>query len=349
MQHILDMLEGFFNRNIVDEIPSFRVGTYATVPEIIPGPMPSDVEELEVTDSYGFSISVCLYTLLLVQRWKNMPEATRQDHIVSQWSRIGEKANARLTYTLAGLSHVSVSIFSVRQVGKQIPATNGWPRTCVRFEIGLSHFGANIGLSDAFNVGWSSGAVPQNKRLTLGLEVDDLTAPTPRGHHQREALPAPYFYFTMGALDSIAGLNDRKVQSANFLDPTQLIMASRLLQYWHITIDYWTKLAFSSDDVTERWTIEDIPWTAADAEATDYWSLYVLGIVTRGDAQAGHRLNPGDIERLIPLVEDMANRARITRRPVPNRYRSRPYVAQSRPYCETCRRRGPGSAPPTCI
>jgi len=320
-KHILTMLEQFFDKNMKDGVPSFRVGSYAGTPEESPSAeLLERASNLEVTDSYAFSISVCLYTLMLIQGWENQAETTGEDEIVEQWSRIKDKTNTRLTYALSGLlSSFCVNVMSVDSWKRN--TRYKWPKEnedMERIRDGLNALGATIGLNNAFNVGWSWAPVPEKKRLMTGLELQNNDLPSPIGQSQiPPAQAAPYFYFTVSALDSIAGLNERKVQAANVLNPTQLVLSSRLIQYWHITIDYWTNLAFTEDEKNERWAIEDIPWTAADHETTEYWSLYMLGIITRGDAQAGHKLGGRGVERLIPLVEDLASRARITRRPEP--------------------------------
>ena len=63
-----------------------------------------------------------------------------------------------------------------------------------------------------------------------------------------------------------------------------------------------------------RWPLEDLPWTTTDGRESDYYSLLLTSIVIQG---AGTEQAVGlDIERVGRLLEELANRGRITRRPV---------------------------------
>lgn len=315
MAHVMSMIEEFFEKNTVGDRPSFSVGSYSTLPGDVNEQRKKLAPTLEVSDSYALSISVCIYSLLLVTAWQSTGSDT-VEKTQATWENIRQRAGRRLDYALAGLLS-SFCVNSMPSGEYQRNTGHAWPGRdpdMQRLRDNLNAMGAKIGSANAFNLGWSWGRIHPDKRFTTDLDLpNDLD-----DAQEVAALPAPYFYFTVSALDSISGLNDRRVQAANFLTPQQLTLTSRLLQFWHMTIDYWTRLAFAVDSDTGRWAIEDVPWTAADGEATDYWSLYLMNIVTRGDAQEGHRLTAGDLGRMIPLAEDLANRARITRRPVPS-------------------------------
>ena len=59
--------------------------------------------------------------------------------------------------------------------------------------------------------------------------------------------------------------------------------------------------------------MEDLPWTTSDGPESDYYSLLLTSIVIEG--AGSERGLSVDVERVGRLLEELANRGRITRRP----------------------------------
>jgi hypothetical protein len=73
---------------------------------------------------------------------------------------------------------------------------------------------------------------------------------------------------------------------------------------------YWSRLARFGDS----WPLEDLPWRTLDGEESEYFSLLVCAVLVQDLRQ--RNANEDDLRRLEPLMSDLANRARITRRPL---------------------------------
>jgi hypothetical protein len=58
-----------------------------------------------------------------------------------------------------------------------------------------------------------------------------------------------------------------------------------------------------------------MPWRTADGAESDYFSLLVCAVVTQDFVQRTNA-NEDELRRIAPLLGELANRARITRRPV---------------------------------
>jgi hypothetical protein len=79
---------------------------------------------------------------------------------------------------------------------------------------------------------------------------------------------------------------------------------------------YWRALAFSSSH-TGQWAIEDLPWKTPDGWESDYWNLYLLRIVTADPERVTVSLEEQQrVARLSRVLEELAQRSRILRRPV---------------------------------
>ena len=121
----------------------------------------------------------------------------------------------------------------------------------------------------------------------------------------------PYLYFTVVALDGIQDLFSERTRLLGLLDEEQQRLARALQLRWDLTRQFWAKIAtFGGGD---RWPIEDLPWTTTDGGESDYYSLLLTSIVIE-DA-GSERLESVDADRIGRLLEELADRGRITRRP----------------------------------
>ena len=65
-----------------------------------------------------------------------------------------------------------------------------------------------------------------------------------------------------------------------------------------------------------RWPLEDLPWRTTDGRESDYYSVLLTSIVIEG--AGGDRNVDVDVDRIGTLLEELANRGRVTRRPTEN-------------------------------
>src|SRR5690606_33746707 len=64
---------------------------------------------------------------------------------------------------------------------------------------------------------------------------------------------------------------------------------------------------------TGRWPLEDLPWQTTDGRESDYFSLLVTSVMVQD--LPGRRASTADLGRVGLVLNELANRARITRRP----------------------------------
>ncbi len=153
-----------------------------------------------------------------------------------------------------------------------------------------------------FECGWSWGIVHQAPAIDTSEDVGI--------QRQGTAQPAPYLYFTVVALDGIAALFSERTRLLGLLNEEQTRLAQALQLRWDLTQSYWSTIAtFGSG----RWPLEDIPWRTTDRAESDYFSLLVTSIVVQDLVR--RRAPDAALSRVGQVLNELANRARITRRP----------------------------------
>lgn len=309
---ILDLLLDYFNRYDADGIPSFSAGSYLSVERKDSHEADANIDNVdmrsaaEVVDVYTYSLTLSLLVLLLLERW-SLERADAQQKV----TRLRGLAHARLTGAMASL----VNSFSVnRNISRtswQSKTNREWPGTeCAPLQEVWDYLNRQPGermppLNDAaFEVGWSWGPLRPEDRFGGGSKV----ARVAEGRYY--AVNAPYLYFTVGAIDGIRDLFSPEAQSSNLLTDDQLYLAATLRTYLDLATKYWTGLCLHG--AGKLWPIEDIPWSTADGDLNDYWTLYLLRIVLPESETSEH-----SAARFISLVRELAQRARIIRKPVP--------------------------------
>jgi hypothetical protein len=120
----------------------------------------------------------------------------------------------------------------------------------------------------------------------------------------------PYMYFTVVALDGIQDLFSERTRILGLLDDEQQRLTRALQLRWDLTRQFWAKVATFGGG---RWPLEDLPWTTSDGRESDYYSVLLTSIVLEG---IGSERVDVDVERIGRLLEELANRGRITRRPM---------------------------------
>jgi hypothetical protein len=113
------------------------------------------------------------------------------------------------------------------------------------------------------------------------------------------------------ALDGIQDLFSERTRILGLLNEEQQRLARALQLRWDLTRQFWATVATFGGD---RWPLEDLPWTTTDGRESDYYSVLLASIVVEGIGS--ERVADVDIERIGRLLEELANRGRITRRPM---------------------------------
>jgi hypothetical protein len=307
---IVDLFESYYEQTG----RSFAGGGYLLKDEGDPAGPKDD----EVVDSFSTAASVSIRILKLLADWRHSGggEARKRE---AKWAALEARAHTRLMQAMIGL-HDS---FAVTTIG-----VRNWDAACqpyawseVKDKLNTVRVRLNalrrpdqaIDVDDAFECGWSWSRVSEDDRLLgdifKGRDEPAETSPF-------DAQTAPYLYFTANALDGIADLWSPSVQSAGILNPEELALAARLRALWHATTDYWSEVAAQVSTLggagpTTR--LQDLPWTTVDGDESDYYTLYLLGILLLRSENP-----PISVAELTAMLEELAQRARVTRRPSPS-------------------------------
>src|SRR6266536_3295307 len=235
-------------------------------------------------------------------------------------------ASARLSAAMVGLLRsFTVSVFDPNSApGRALCRTanqNGWPdrrivdglQRALR-EVKISLRDVTIGSGRAtdldnpnrlFECGWSWGIVQ---------DAPDIKTVESIGPQRRGLAPAtPYLYFTVIALDGIPDLFSERTRVLGLLNDEQQRLARALQIRWDLTQSYWATIASFGPG---RWPLEDIPWKTTAGRESDYFSLLVTSMVVNDLMR--RRATDTDLGRLAGILEELATRSKITRRPVLN-------------------------------
>jgi hypothetical protein len=331
-RRLITVLLGYMRDYTVDGIPDFSGGSYFDVVAEQDGVgrhvavTPKDEQlTLHVVDSYSMSVSLCLATLgfLKVYREGNI----KSQRVLREVDELEKLSTKRLTAAMVGLLRsFTINTFGpldppgrtmCRMINQGNLASENLVRDLLRdlAEVRASlqdqlTLGLEVAdeLRDAdrlFECGWSWGVVDGAPVVTLP-EKDDI-GEQPSG----TAAARPYMYFTVVALDGIQDLFSQRTRILGLLNEEQQRLAAALQLRWDLTRQFWAKIA--TFGTGRRWPMEDLPWTTTDGDESDYYSLLLTSIVIEG--ATGERTLNVDIERIARLLEELANRGRIIRRP----------------------------------
>ena len=290
------------------------------------GAKPSDDQlRLHVVDSYSMSISLCLATLGFLRVYRESIRGIRSQRVQREVEELEKLSGERLTAAMVGL----LRSFTINTFGPSDPPGqtmcdminqgNVASEILVHdlleelAEVRASlHQELTLGLSQVaeelenpgrmFECGWSWGVVDGAPEIA-GVEVGDQPAGV--------ADARPYLYFTVVALDGIQDLFSERTRILGILSEDQQRLARALQLRWDLTRQFWAKIAtFGSGG---RWPLEDLPWRTTDGAESDYYSLLLTSIVIEG--AGSERISNVDVARVGRLLEELANRGRIIRRP----------------------------------
>jgi hypothetical protein len=327
-------VEGFVSRHTsVDGAPAFGIGAAYALGEDDEAAEPSpDQAALDNVVSYATSINLCLSVLGFLLRYR---ERGARGDWVARVDALTPKVRQRLTAALTGLlrsftmNTTGTESDEGRELIRQLNQESRPEHTVVsdfnqRMQVVRGRLReARLGVARAddlenpnllFEIGWTWSIAEDAPAFRLDDESDDESeAPTPgeTASTQRKgyALSKPYLYFTLVALEAIELLSSERTRVLGLLDARQERLASALFIRRDLTQIYWSQLARFGPG---RWPLEDLPWRTVDGVESDYLSLLVCAVVLQDLAR--REANEDDLRRLQPLLSELANRGRITRR-----------------------------------
>ncbi|SNY49032.1 SCO2524 family protein [Paractinoplanes atraurantiacus] len=304
-----------------DGTPIFSGGSYFR-PEDEDAEMKQEQSELDVVDSFSISITLMLATIGFTRIFRQV--VTRQA-LLQSVEELEQAANKRLSAAMAGmLRSFAVNVFTAESIegGELLRTVNQErrPRHLVVEELREALREINARLRDdvtigsgaaegseldnpnrLFECGWSWGVVRDAPEIETTAQIGEQRAGV--------AQNAPYLYFTTVAMDAIQALSSERTRLLGLLDAEQARLAQSLQLRFELTRSYWAAIAtFGSG----RWPLEDLPWRTTDGIEFDYFSLLVGGMVIQ-NMQAVRASNT-EMRRVADVLEELANRSRITRR-----------------------------------
>ena len=290
--------------------------------------VPDHQRQLDVMPSYVASISLCLAALgFLAEYVEKLPQRSALHPRVA---KLREALSRRLTAALVGL----LRGFTLNLISQDSPDGRSLMRLinqdrvpqrqflvqfiermkAIRGRLGEARLGMDLGperlaelddLELLFEIGWTWGISSDAAPVVLRSKAEEIGA-----QDRGVAAAAPFLYFTMQAIDAIEQLVSERTRVLGLLNEEQERLASALSFRRDLTQRYWSRLARFGDS----WPLEDLPWRTVDGEESDYFSLLVCAVVIQD--LRNRNANEDDLRRLEPLMSDLANRARITRRPL---------------------------------
>ncbi|MGW0432540.1 SCO2524 family protein [Micromonospora sp. NPDC003197] len=298
--------------------PVFSGSTYFDIggaPEAKPEQL-----QLDIVDSYAMSVTLSLSTIGFLRVFR---QSVSRDEILREIETLEAMASVRLSAAMVGLLRsFSVNVFDVdspegqalcrmvnqgglpqRQIVAQL--RRELRQTMASFREILIGSGQVADLESPnrlFECGWSWGVVKDAPTIKTEEPVGDQ----PRG----VALEAPYLYFTVIALDAIEDLLSERTRILGLLNDEQQRLSRALQLRWELTRTYWAAVATFGDG--HRWPLEDIPWRTTDEESSDYYTLLVTSLAVKGLVR--ERGSDAELGRVGLVLEELANRSRITRR-----------------------------------
>ncbi|XVU22187.1 SCO2524 family protein [Actinoplanes sp. CA-054009] len=321
-QALLRALTGYIKRYTApDGTPVFSGGSYF-VPEDVGAEIKQEQRELDVVDSFSISVTLMLATIGFTRIFRQVVTRPALLQIIDDLERA---ADVRLSAAMAGmLRSFTVNVFTaesfagrellrtvnqerrpthlvVEELREALREINARLRDDVTIGSGAAEGSELDNPNRLFECGWSWGVV---------RNAPEIETTAPIGEQRPGVAPnAPYLYFTTVAMDAIQALSSERTRLLGLLDAEQARLAQSLQLRFELTRSYWAAIAtFGSG----RWPLEDLPWRTTDGIEFDYFSLLVGGMVIQ-NMQAVRASNT-ELRRVADVLEELANRSRITRR-----------------------------------
>ncbi|WP_433214379.1 SCO2524 family protein [Dactylosporangium sp. CS-047395] len=313
-----------YYRRYTDEsgTPIFAGGSYFAAS--VDGEEPSEEQRaLDVVDSYALAITLSLATIGFARIFRG---TTRRHAVLEMVDDVEQRASTRLTAAMVGLLRsFCVNVFDADSAyGRNLMQTvnqEGLPsrevvdglrlelrETMASFREVLIGSGQVTDLNSQnqlFECGWSWGIVEGAPEVEVA--GTERIGAQPAG----VAEPAPYLHFTVAAMDAIEELFSERTRVLGLLNEEQQRLSRSLQLRSDLTRSYWVTVATYGEG--PRWPLEDIPWRTTDGRDSDYFTLQVTSLVVPGLAQ--NRSSNAELVRVGNILEELSNRARMTRRP----------------------------------
>jgi hypothetical protein len=319
-RQLIKFIGEYMRTYVVDGTPDFSGDTYFD-PEDAEAAVKDEQQRLHVVDSYSMSVTLCLATLGFLRVYR---QGLRSSRMLQEVDELEKLCSQRLTAAMVGLlrsfavntfdpndrpGQALCGMINQRGIATEIVVHDllddlAEIRTSLRQEltIGLGQVADELeNRGRLFECGWSWGVVDGAPEVQYVSDIGDQPVGV--------AEARPYLYFTVVALDGIQDLFSERTRTLGLLDEEQQRLAGALQLRWELTRQFWATIATFGDG---RWPLEDLPWTATDGTESDYYSLLLTSIVVEG--AGSERIMNIDIERVGRLLEELANRGRITRR-----------------------------------
>ena len=308
---------------LVDGAPDFSGDTYFGVDDGSGEIIQAEQRTLHVVDSYSMSVTLCLAALGFLRSYR---QVLRSQRMLTEIDEIEELASQRLTAAMVGLLRsFTVNTFDTSELPGEIMCrmvnqTGVANEVLVRNLLDeLSEIRAGlrqeltVGLGQVadeldnrgrlFECGWTWGVVDGAPEVSFASDIGKQPVGV--------AETRPYLYFTVVALDGIQDLFTERTRILGLLNEEQQRLARALQLRWDLTRQFWAKIATFG---VGRWPLEDLPWVTSDGAESDYFSVLLTSIVLQGIGS--ERIANVDVEQIGRLLEELANRGRITRRPM---------------------------------
>jgi hypothetical protein len=321
---LIKFIGTYMRTYLVDGTPDFSGDTYFEA-EDAESAIKAEQRQLHVVDSYSMSVTLCLSTLGFLRVYRQGLRSQRMRQEVDQLEKL---ASQRLTAAMVGLLRsFTVNTFDPtdppgRTMCAMINQSGAATEILVRdlldelaeiraglrqeLTIGSGQFSEELdNRGRLFECGWSWGVVDGAPEIPYATDIGQQ----PTG----VAEARPYLYFTVVALDGIQDLFSERTRILGLLDVEQQRLARALQLRWDLTQQFWATIATFGRG---RWPLEDLPWTTTDGRESDYYSVLLTSIVIEG--AGSERTANVDVDRIGRVLEELANRGRITRRPMEN-------------------------------
>jgi hypothetical protein len=323
-RQLIRFISEYMRTYLVDGTPDFSGDTYFEAEDAKSGAVVTPAQrQLHVVDSYSTSITLCLATLGFLRVYR---QGLRSPRMLQEVDKLEKLSSQRLTAAMVGLlrsftvntfdpsdppGQTMCAMINQRGVATEILVRSlldelAEIRASLRQEltIGLGEVADELeNRGRLFECGWSWGIVDGAPEVPYASNVGKQ----PTG----VAEARPYLYFTVVALDGIQDLFSERTRILGLLDEEQQRLARALQLRWDLTRQFWAKIATFGGG---RWPLEDLPWKTTDGRESDYYSVLLTSIVIEG--AGSDRVVNIDVDRIGRLLEELANRGRVTRRPI---------------------------------
>src|ERR1700722_8939771 len=326
-RQLIKFIAEYMRAYLVDGTPDFSGDTYFD-PEDAKVPVEDEQKRLHVVDSYSMSVTLCLATLGFLQVYR---QGLRAQKSIQEVDDLRELCSQRLTAAMVGLlrsftvntfdptdapGQILCEMINQRGVATEVLLHDMYEdlaeiRAGLRQEltIGLGEVAEQLeNRGRLFECGWSWGVVDG------APEVKSSRTAAPQRVGVAEA--RPYLYFTVVALDGIQDLFGERTRILGLLDEEQQRLGRALPLRSDLTRQFWSKIATFGRG--GRWPLEDVPWRTTDGRESDYYSVLLTSIVIEGAGNDRTANVDVDVDRIGNLLEELANRGRVTRRATEN-------------------------------